>query len=339
MPAKSRLRSISAHLSQKEPMRVCVTGAGGQIAYSLLPMLCRGLMLGTDQPIHLNLLDIPQAQQQLQGVIMELQDCAFPLLASITGGSDPYTLFKDCDLVVFLGGFPRKAGMERKELIAKNVDIFKKQGQALNEVGSSKTKCVVVANPANTNCLALATNAPNIPKENFTCLTRLDMNRALSQIAEKASTRVYNVSNVVIWGNHSSTQYPDVNQGTIGGQSIRQFMKDDEWLNGEFIKTVQQRGAAVIKARKMSSAMSAASGTVDHVRDWYLGTGSRWVSMGVVSDGSYGVPEGLVFSFPVICENWNWKIIKNIPLDKFSGEKICATAKELTEERKEALGN
>lgn len=336
-----RLRQLAHHLTKKPLIKVCVTGAAGQIGYALLPMICRGLMLGADQRIWLNLLDIPQAQDALKGVVMELHDCAFPLLAGVSQGSDPVEMFRDCDLIVFLGGFPRKAGMERKDLISKNVSIFKQHGEALNTVGKPSVKCVVVANPANTNCLALSKFAPNIPKKNFTCLTRLDQNRAVWQIADRAKAPVYEVSNITIWGNHSATQYPDVNQGSVGGQYIRQYLNDDAWLNGDFISTVQKRGAAIIQARKLSSAMSAASATVDHVRDWYFGTPSgKWVSMGVVSDGSYGVPEGLVFSYPVTSKNFEWEIVKNVPLDKFSLEKICATAKELVEERSEAqIGN
>lgn len=334
---RRRLKNLEGHLKRKEPMVVVVTGAAGQIGYALLPMIGRGLALGTDQPIELRLLEIPEAQSSLQGVVMELHDCAFPLLTKISYGSDPLILFKDADLVIFLGGFPRKAGMERKELLSKNVQIFKIQGEALNKVGKQTTMSLVVANPANTNCLALATYASNIPKKNFTCLTRLDQNRAVAQIAEKAKSAVSHVSNVTIWGNHSSTQYPDVNQGFIGGQYIRQYLKNDEWLNGPFISTVQQRGAAIIKARKLSSAMSAANAAIDHVRDWYLGTSDKWVSMGVFSDGSYGVPSGLVFSYPVTCAKWNWTIVKDLPLDSFSQEKMCLTARELLEEKNEGI--
>ncbi|CAG9311747.1 unnamed protein product [Blepharisma stoltei] len=343
-PSK-RFRTIEHHLRLKDPMVVCVTGAAGQIAYSLLPMLGRGLALGTDQLIDLRLLEIPQAQGALEGVVMELQDCAYPLFYKISYGSDPAVLFKDADLIIFLGGFPRKAGMERKELIGKNCQIFKTQGEALNLVGKPTTKCLVVANPANTNCLALSTFASRIPKENFTALTRLDQNRAVWQIAARAKMNVAHISRVIIWGNHSSTQYPDVNHGqiatkvdeTITSKPIREKIADNNWLNGKFIADVQQRGAAVIKARKLSSAMSAASAAIDHVRDWCLGTNGRWVSMGVVSDGAYGVPPGLVFSYPVVCENWTWTIIRDLTLDQFSQEKICATARELVEERRDAL--
>ena len=333
-----RLRTLSKHCAQKSPMTVAVTGAAGQIGYAFLPMVCRGLMLGTDQPLILNLLDIPQSQQALEGVIMELNDCAFPLVVKVNSGSDPLVLLKDVDVAVFLGGFPRKAGMERKELLSRNIQIFKAQGEALNLVGKLTTKCLVVANPANTNCLALAHYASRIPKENFSCLTRLDMNRALWQVASRCQTQVTAVRNVTIWGNHSLTQYPDVNQGFVGGQSIRHFLQDDAWLNGDFISTVQKRGAAIIAARKLSSAMSAASAAIDHVRDWCLGTrDGRWVSMGVVSNGEYGVPAGLVFSYPVYCHNFKWEIVPNVPLDQFSRAKLKTTIDELLEERKEGL--
>jgi malate dehydrogenase len=319
-------------------MTVCVTGAAGQIGYAILPLICRGYMLGFNQRVWLNLLDIPEAQQSLTGVQMELQDCAFPLLAGITIGSDPAKLFQNCDVIIFVGGFPRKAGMERKELLSKNLAIFKAQGQALNAVGKPDVKCLVVANPANTNCLALATFAPRIPKRNFTCLTRLDMNRAAGQLAQRTDSAVYGVKNITIWGNHSATQYPDVNQATVGGQYVRNFLAHDEaWLNGDFISTVQKRGAAVIQARKLSSAMSAASAAVDHVRDWCQGTRpGEWVSMGVISDGRYGVPPGLVFSFPVTCQDFTWNIVSDLPIDRFSREKIEATTKELLEEKAEA---
>lgn len=333
-----RLRTVSKHLTRKAPMVVAVTGAAGQIGYALLPMICRGLMLGTDQPLILHLLDIPQAIPALGGVVMELNDCAFPLVEQIKHGADPLVMLKDVDVAIFLGGFPRKAGMERKELLSRNIQIFKAQGEALNQVAKPTTKCLVVANPANTNCLALAHFAPKLPRENFTCLTRLDMNRAVWQVADRAHAPVTSIRNITIWGNHSATQYPDVNQGCVGGQSIRQFLQNDQWLNGEFISTVQKRGAAIIAARKLSSAMSAASASVDHVHDWLFGTRhGKWVSMGVISNGEYGVPKGLVFSYPVHCQGFKWEIVPNIPLDQFSRDKIAATTQELLEERKEGL--
>lgn len=336
--ASRRLDLLEAQLIQKPPVKICVTGAAGQIGYAILPMIARGYMLGFNQRVWLNLLDIPEAQQALTGVVMELQDCAFPLLAGISIGADPRELFKDCDVIIFVGGFPRKAGMERKELLSKNLAIFKAQGEALNAVGKPNVKCLVVANPANTNCLALSTFAPRIPKRNFTCLTRLDANRAAAQIALRTQSAVYNVKNVTIWGNHSATQYPDVNQGTVGGQYIRKFLESDHtWLDSDFISTVQKRGAAIIQARKLSSAMSAANAAIDHIRDWYQGTRpGEWVSMGVMSDGRYGVPEGLIFSFPVTCQNFEWNIVTDLPIDTFSRKKIEDTTKELLEEKAEA---
>jgi malate dehydrogenase len=332
-----RLSLIQNHLSTPV-YKVCITGAAGQIAYSFLPHLCRGGVLGNTQPIDLRLLDIPSALQSVEGVVMELKDSAYHLITSITVTSDPKVAFKDADLIVFFGGFPRKEGMERKELISKNTNIFKEQGQALNQVGKPSTKCVVVANPANTNCLALATHAPNLPKENFTCLTRLDQNRAYSSIAEKTGANVASIKNIIIWGNHSSTMYADVNQGTVASDRIRDVVKNDQWLNTEFLTKVQQRGAAIIKARKQSSVLSAASSTVDHIKDWIFGTGERVVSMGVFSDGSYDVPTGIIFSFPVTCNGGNWNIVKGIQLDKFSMEKICVTTRELMEEKRDGLG-
>ena len=262
----NRIQIISNHLA-KPAFKVCVTGAAGQIAYAFLPFICRGVVLGSDQPIDLRLLDIPPALQAMEGVIMELKDCAFPLLVSTLATADPKIAFKDADLIVFFGGFPRKEGMERKELIGKNINIFKVQGEALNEVGKSTTRCVVIANPANTNCFALSTYASKIPRENFSCLTRLDQNRAYSQISEKINTPVTSLKNIVIWGNHSSTQYPDVNNGLNNNIPVRVATKDDRWLDTDFLKNVQQRGAAIIKARKQSSVLSAASATVDHIRD------------------------------------------------------------------------
>ena len=321
-------------------VKVCVTGAAGQIGYSILPMIASGQMLGPNTRIALALLDIPQAEDALRGVAMELQDCAYPLLDSITYGSDPREVFRDVDLAIFLGGFPRKAGMERKELLQRNMNIFKEQGQALNEVGKATIKCLVVANPANTNALVLATNAPNIPKRNFTALTRLDHNRALAQIAAKASVPVDHVKNVAIWGNHSSTQYPDVNHGTISGTPIKQVISDHGYLHTDFISSVQKRGAAIIEARKLSSAMSAANAAVNHMRDWVTGTKpNEWFSMAVVSYGSYGIEEGLVYSFPCTCSQGEWTVVQGLNVDEFSREKMEITKRELIEEREEAFSS
>jgi malate dehydrogenase len=332
----NRFSLISNHL--KNPVfKVSVTGAAGQIAYAFIPSLCRGVVLGSDQTIELRLLDIPQALPLLDGLVMELNDCAYPLLSSITVTSDPKVAFQDADLIVFFGGFPRKQGMERKELISKNTNIFKVQGEALNEVGKPTTKCVVVANPANTNCLALATYAPKIPRENFTCLTRLDQNRAYSQIAGKLKAPVSLLKNIIIWGNHSPTQYPDVSHGLYDKTPIKEAVKDEKWITSEFLTKVQQRGSEIIKARKQSSVMSAASATIDHIRDWAFGTGDSYASMGVLSDGSYDIPKDIVFSFPVKCHNWTWTIVQGLVLDKYSLDKICTTTRELFEEKKDGL--
>ena len=318
--------------------KVGVTGAAGQIGYSILPMIASGQLLGPTTMIDLALLDIPQCEDALRGVAMEIQDSAYPLLNSIKFGSDAREILRDLDIIIFLGGFPRKAGMERKELLQRNMNIFKEQGTVLNEVGKPTTLCLVVANPANTNCVVLAHHAPNIPRKNFTAMTRLDHNRASFQIANRVGSLTSQVKNMIIWGNHSSTQYPDVNHGTVNGNPIRATVNDDEWLNGPFITTVQKRGAAIIEARKLSSAMSAAKAAVDHVRTWVLGTGEgEWVSMGVMTDGSYGIEEGLCYSFPVTCTNQEWTIVQGLNIDEFSREKMNLTKQELIEEKEEAF--
>jgi len=319
-------------------VKVCVTGAAGQIGYSIIPMICSGNLLGPNTQIDLGLLDIPQCEEALRGVVMEIQDCSYPLITSIRHGSDPREILRDADIIIFLGGFPRKAGMERKELLQRNCNIFKEQGAALNEVGKPTTLCLVVANPANTNCLILAHYAPNIPRKNFSAMTRLDHNRSMHQIAAKAGTHSSAVKNVTIWGNHSSTQYPDVNHGTVNGHPIKQALNDDAWLHGEFITTVQRRGAAIIEARKLSSAMSAAKAAVDHVRTWVHGTPEgEHVSMAVLSDGSYDIDQGLCYSFPVTCVNKEWHVVQGLHIDEFSREKMEITKRELIEERDEAL--
>lgn len=320
--------------------KVCVTGAAGQIGYSILPMVASGHLLGPDSKVALRLLDIPPMEEALKGVAMELMDCAYSLLSEVKYSSDAREMFSDCDVIIFVGGFPRKAGMERKELLQRNMNIFKEQGNILNEVGKSSTLCFVVANPANTNCLVLSQNAPNIPKKNFAAMTRLDHNRALAQVAMKAGTQTENVKNVIIWGNHSATQYPDVNHGTVNGTPIRTAISDQEWLNGAFITTVQKRGAAIIEARKLSSAMSAAKAAVDAVRNWIQGTPEgEWTSMSVISDGSYGIEEGLCYSFPVRCCNKEWAIVQGLEIEEFSREKMDITKQELLEEREEALSS
>eukprot|EP00252_Welwitschia_mirabilis_P021814 TRINITY_DN570_c0_g1_i1.p1 TRINITY_DN570_c0_g1~~TRINITY_DN570_c0_g1_i1.p1 ORF type:complete len:353 (-),score=66.78 TRINITY_DN570_c0_g1_i1:319-1377(-) len=322
----------------KEPVRVLVTGAAGQIGYALVPMIARGIMLGPDQPVILHMLDISPAAEALNGVKMELIDAAFPLLKGVVATTDVVEACSGVNIAVMVGGFPRKEGMERKDVMSKNVSIYKAQASALEQHAAPNCKVLVVANPANTNALILKEFAPSIPDKNITCLTRLDHNRALGQVSERLNVPVSNVKNVIIWGNHSSTQYPDVNHAVVVTQSgekpVRGLVADDAWLNGEFITTVQQRGAAIIKARKLSSALSAASAACDHIRDWVLGTPKgTWVSMGVYSDGSYNVPSGLIYSYPVTCENGEWSIVKGLSIDEFSRKKLDATANELVEEK------
>lgn len=319
-------------------MKVLITGAAGQIGYALCPQVARGAMLGPDQPVILHLLDIPPAQQSLEGVRMELVDAAFPLVQGVLVTTDVEEACKGVEIAVMVGGFPRKGGMERKDVMSKNVSIYKSQASALEKHAAKNVKVVVVANPANTNALILSENAPSIPAKNITALTRLDHNRALGQVAERLEVPVTEVQNVIIWGNHSSTQYPDVNHGTVGGRPIRQAIGDDSYLNGEFISTVQQRGAAIIKARNLSSAMSAASSACDHIRNWVLGTeGDSWVSMGVFSDGSYGAPKDVVYSFPVKCKDGEWSIVQGLSIDDFSAQKLKATGEELVDEKQLAL--
>ncbi|KAI0501282.1 hypothetical protein KFK09_016226 [Dendrobium nobile] len=322
----------------KEVLRVLVTGAAGQIGYALAAMIARGVMLGPDQAVIIHMLDIPPATEALNGVKMELVDAAFPLLKGVIATTDVVEAFTGVNIAVMVGGFPLQEGMERKEVMPKNVSIYKAQASALEKHADPNCKVLVVANPANTNALILKEFSPSIPAKNITCLTRLDHNRALSQIAERLNVHVSDVKNVIIWGNHSSTQYPDVNHVTImtkdGEKKVRELVSDDQWLNGEFITTVQQRGAAIIKARKLSSALSAASSACDHIRDWVLGTSKgTWVSMGVYSDGSYGVPAGLIYSFPVTCEKGEWSIVQGLKIDDFSRAKMDATANELAEEK------
>ncbi|KAG2495875.1 hypothetical protein HYH03_006113 [Edaphochlamys debaryana] len=325
-------------LKPRKPLRVLITGAAGQIGYALAPQVATGNMLGSDQPIILHLLDVEPAKNSLEGLRMELVDGAYPLLEAVHTFTDVAAACKGVDVAVMVGGYPRKAGEERKDVMAKNVSIYQQQASALEANASKNVKVVVVANPANTNALILAENAPSIPRENISCLTRLDHNRALGQISERTGKHVDEVKNVIIWGNHSSTQYPDVNHGTVAGKPIRQAVNDDAWLNGDFITTVQQRGAAIIKARGLSSALSAANAVCNHVRDWVRGTPSgAWTSMGVVSDGSYGVKEGLVYSFPVRCCCGKWTVVQGLAIDAASRERLTATEAELVEERDLAL--
>ncbi|XP_031634915.1 malate dehydrogenase, cytoplasmic [Contarinia nasturtii] len=324
-----------------EPIRVCITGACGQIAYSILYMIAKGDVFGRDQPLILHLLDIPPMMGVLEGVVMELADCALPLLVQVVPTADPNVAFKDVSAAFLVGSMPRKEGMERKDLLSANVKIFKVQGEALDKYAKKDVKVLVVGNPANTNAFICSQYAPSIPRENFTAMTRLDQNRAQANIAAKVGVPVENVKNVVIWGNHSATQFPDVKNATVKvgnvEKSVYDAVGDSSYLENDFITTIQKRGAAVIAARKMSSAMSAAKAASDHMHDWWNGTeNGKWVSMGVVSDGSYGVPKDIVFSFPVTIENKQWKIVQGLTVDDFSRSKFAVTATELLEEKEEA---
>ncbi len=318
----------------KKPMRVAVTGAAGQIGYSLLFRIASGEMLGKDQPVILQLLEIPdeKAQKALKGVMMELDDCAFPLLQSMVPASDPKVAFKDVDVALLVGARPRGPGMERKDLLEANGAIFVPQGKALNEVASRDVKVLVVGNPANTNALIAMKNAPSLKPTQFTAMMRLDHNRALTQVAQKTGKAVTAVTKMGIWGNHSATQYPDVFHAEVDGQNAAKLINDQKWIEGTFIPTVQKRGAAIIEARGLSSAASAANAAIDHVRDWVMGT-TDWVSMGIPSDGSYGIPEGLMFGYPVTCSGGQYTIVKGIEHADFAKSKIAATQKELEEER------
>jgi len=326
-----------------KPVKVVVTGAAGNIAYSILFGIGRGKLLGPDTLIDLRLLDIPPMEKKVQGVIMELDDCAFPILNSIVGTSDYETAFKDAEICLLIGARPRGPGMVRADLLKANAKIFEGQGQAIDKWANKNVKVCVVGNPANTNALITATNAPSIPRENFTALTRLDQNRAISQLAKKGNLAGRQVKNVIIWGNHSKTQYPDVHHAFIDdfpskslSTSVRAALPED-WLNTDFIKTVQQRGKAIIDARGMSSAASAANAALDHVRDWMLGTKKgTWVNMAVPSDGSYGIKEGIVYSYPVTCSNGTYTIVQGLPINAFSREKMQISEAELRDERKQA---
>ena len=320
----------------KKPMRVAVTGAAGQIGYSLLFRIASGEMLGKDQPVILQLLEIPdeKAQKALKGVMMELDDCAFPLLHGMVPASDPKVAFKDADVALLVGARPRGPGMERKDLLEANGAIFVPQGKALDEVASRDVKVLVVGNPANTNALIAMKNAPGLKASQFTAMMRLDHNRALSQIAAKVGKPVASIRKVTIWGNHSATQYPDVFQAECDGNRVWPMINDQGWLESTFIPTVQKRGAAIIEARGLSSAASAASAAIDHIRTWVSGTASGdWVSMGVPSDGSYGIPEGVLYGQPVTCTNGSWSVVKGIEISDFSRKRMDATLKELHEER------
>ncbi len=320
----------------KKPMRVAVTGAAGQIGYSLLFRIASGEMLGRDQPVILQLLEIPdeKAQKALKGVMMELDDCAFPLLASMLPASDPKVAFKDVDVALLVGARPRGPGMERKDLLEANGAIFVPQGKALNEVASRDVRVLVVGNPANTNALIAMKNAPGLKPRQFTAMMRLDHNRALTQVAQKTRKPVTSVKKMTIWGNHSASQYPDVFNALVDGQNAAKLINDQAWIEQTFIPTVQKRGAAIIEARGLSSAASAANAAIDHVRDWVNGTSQGdWVSMGIPSDGSYGIAEGLMFGYPVTCSGGKYEIVKGLEHGDFARAKIAATHKELMEER------
>ena len=315
------------------PMRVAVTGAAGQIAYSLLFRIAAGDMLGKDQPVLLQLLEIPPAMDALRGVVMELEDCAFPLVAGITTSDRAEDVFEGADVALLVGARPRGPGMERKDLLEANAAIFSEQGRALNAVASRQVKVLVVGNPANTNALIAQRNAPDLDARNFTAMTRLDHNRAMAQLSEKTGADTTQIRRMIVWGNHSATQYPDISQATVRGEAATGQVPRD-WYESTFIPTVQQRGAAIIKARGASSAASAASAAVDHVRDWVLGTPEGdWTSMAIPSDGSYGIEKGLIYSFPVTCSGGDYRIVQGLEIDDFSRERMQATEQELREER------
>ncbi|UWX03712.1 malate dehydrogenase [Pseudoxanthomonas sp. NC8] len=319
----------------KTPVRVAVTGAAGQIGYALLFRIASGEMLGKDQPVILQLLELPldKAQAALKGVIMELEDCAFPLLAGIVGTDDPEVAFKDVDVALLVGARPRGPGMERKDLLLENAKIFTAQGAALNKVASRDVKVLVVGNPANTNAYIAMKSAPDLKPENFTAMLRLDHNRALSQLAAKAGVAVGEIEKLVVWGNHSPTMYPDYRFATANGVSLKDKINDADWNANEFIPKVGKRGAAIIEARGLSSAASAANAAIDHVRDWVLGSNGKWVTMGIPSDGSYGIPEGVIFGVAVTTENGTYTRVKDLPVDAFSQAAIDKTLTELEEER------
>ena len=319
----------------KSPIRVAVTGAAGQIGYALLFRIASGEMLGKDQPVILQMLELPmeKAQAALKGVMMELEDCAFPLLAGMVGTDDAEVAFKDADYALLVGAMPRGPGMERKDLLLKNAEIFTVQGKALDAVASRDVRVLVVGNPANTNAYIAMKSAPNLPAKNFTAMLRLDHNRALSQLAGKAGVAVGDIEKFVVWGNHSSTMYPDYRFATVGGQPLQAKIGDADWNAGSFIPTVAKRGAAIFEARGLSSAASAANAAIDHVRDWVLGSNGEWVTMGVPSDGSYGIPEGVIYGVPVTTANGGYTRVEGLPIDDFSRERMDKTLAELEEER------
>jgi malate dehydrogenase len=319
----------------KKPVRVAVTGAAGQIGYAILFRIASGEMLGKDQPVILQLLEVPmeKPQQALQGVMMELQDCAFPLLVGMEAHGDPMTAFKDVDYALLIGSRPRGPGMERAELLAVNAEIFTAQGKALNAVASRNVRVLVVGNPANTNAYIAMKSAPDLPRKNFTAMLRLDHNRALSQISSKTGKAVADIEKLTVWGNHSPTMYADYRFATIKGEKVKDMINDQEWNANVFLPTVGKRGAAIIAARGVSSAASAANAAIDHMRDWALGTNGKWVTMGIPSDGQYGIPKDTMFGFAVTCEAGEYKVVEGLTVDAFSQECINKTLKELQDEQ------
>ncbi len=319
----------------KKPVRVAVTGAAGQIGYAILFRIASGEMLGKDQPVILSLLEVPveKAQQALQGVMMELQDCAFPLLAGMEAHSDPMQAFKDIDYALLIGSRPRGPGMERAELLSVNGQIFIAQGKALNAVASRDVRVLVVGNPANTNAYIAMKSAPDLPRKNFTAMLRLDHNRALSQLASKTGKAVADIAHLAVWGNHSPSMYADYRFANINGDSVKDMINDPDWNVNTFLPTVGKRGAAIIAARGVSSAASAANAAIDHMRDWVMGTNGRWVTMGIASNGEYDIPKDTLFGFPVTCANGEYKIVEGLAIDAFSQEYINKTLKELQEEQ------
>ncbi|MCO6516543.1 MAG: malate dehydrogenase, partial [Snodgrassella sp.] len=316
-------------------VRIAVTGATGQIGYALLFRIASGDMLGKDTPVILQLLDLPQSQTAAQGVMMELQDCAFPLLVDMFATHDPEVAFKDADIAILVGARPRSKGMERSDLLQANAEIFAAQGAALNKVASRDVKVLVVGNPANTNAYIAMKSAPDLPAKNFTALMRLDQNRALSQLAEKTGKPVSKIKKLCIWGNHSPTMYTDYRFATVENENVAEIINDQDWYINEYLPKVGKRGSAIIEARGLSSAASAANAIIDQIHDWVIGSDDEWVTMGVPSDGSYGIPEGIVFGFPMTCKNGEYTIIKDLPIDEFSQERINQTLAELEEEKAE----
>ena len=318
----------------KAPIRVTITGAAGQIGYATLFRIANGDMLGHEQPIILQLLDLPQAQTMLRGVMMELEDCAFPLLQQIIITDDPKVAFRDTEIALLIGARPRGKGMERKDLIEANGVIFSAQGKLLNEYAARHVKVLVVGNPANTNALIAMKNAPELDPRNFSSMMRLDHNRAIAQVAQKLFQPIHDIKKMIVWGNHSGTQYPDLNHAEIRGTLVRDLLPDPDWVENEFIPTVQKRGAAVIEARGLSSAASAANAAISHIHDWMLGAHhNNWVSMGVPSDGSYGIPEGVIYGFPVRCKQGEYHIVQDLPISELGRKHMEGSYRELVEER------